>query len=243
MLKIVDGLTDNALDAAGERIWNVVEPKLGLDPAIQRLTAEARTTGAATSEIRAAAAQSLATAAAADPQFRAALQAAMPSLEHSAPASRNIGVSMGNANTIHGGVKVDQSQKIINKIRQNPFYAVLAVVALVLAAWGLWSTLGGPPKADASTVVGNWTASDGTGAKSFSSDGQCDGVFYNQGKPLDIGGPMTCALSEKPDSNGLYTLRVTQSMNSATYQLRFDTTDHVTVFDSSGRKLYELDRF
>lgn len=243
VLKVVDGLTDDALDAVGERVWQVVEPKLGPDPSIQRLATEARVSGEATSETRAAAAQALAAAATADPRFRAALQAAMPSPARVTHGSGNVGVSMGGGNTVRGGIKVDQSNKVTNKIQQHPVYTALAIVALVLVAAGLWSVVGGPAEANAGTVVGNWTASDGTGAKSFSADGQCDGVFYNQGKPLDIGGPMTCALSQKPDSNGFYTLRVTQSMNRATYKLRFDSTDHATVFDSAGQKLYELDRF
>jgi hypothetical protein len=242
VLKVVDGLTDDALDAAGERVWKVVAPKLGVDPSIQRLTAQARAAGEATSDARAAAVRALEAAAAADPGFRAELEAAMPAMERSPRGSVNSGV-IAKGNTVGRDFNIDNSSKFINKVRQNPFYAILALVALAFVVWGLYSALGGPAEADASTVVGNWTASDGTGNKSFSSDGQCDGVFYDQGKPLDIGGPMSCALSEKPDSNGLYTLRVTQSMNKATYKLRFDSTDHATVFDSAGRKLYELERF
>jgi len=243
VLKIVDGLTDDALDAAGERVWKVVAPKLGVDPAIQRLTAQARDTGDAAAETRAAAARALEAAAAADPRFRAELEAAMPARERSPRGAGNSGV-IAERNQVGRDFNIDNSTTFTNKIQQHPVYAAMAVVVIVLVVvWGVWSVLGAPPQADASTVVGNWTASDGTGAKSFSADGQCDGVFYNEGKPLDIGGPMTCALSQKPDSNGFYTLRVTQSMNKATYKLHFDSTDHLTVFDSAGRKLYELDRF
>ncbi|WP_344846152.1 hypothetical protein [Kribbella ginsengisoli] len=240
--KIVDGLTDDALDAAGERVWKVVAPKLGVDPSIQRLTAEARDAGEATPGARADAVRALQAAAAADPHFAAELAAALPAAERSASTPSNSGV-IATGNTVGRNLKIDNSSTFVNKVRQNPFYAILALAVLALVVWGLSSAFGGPAQADASTVVGNWTASDGTGSKSFSADGQCDGVFYDQGKPLDIGGPMSCVLSEKPDSNGLYTLRVTQSMNKATYKLRFDSKDHATVFDSAGRKLYELERF
>jgi hypothetical protein len=240
--KIVDGLTDDALDAAGERVWKVVAPKLGVDPSIQRLTAEARDLGEATAGTRADAVRALQAAAAADRAFAAELTAALPAVERAPSGPSNSGV-IANSNTVGRDFTIDNSSKFINKVRQNPIYAILALGVLGLVIWGLSSALGGPAEADATTVVGNWTASDGTGNKSFSSSGQCDGVFYDQGKPLDIGGPMSCALSEKPDSNGLYTLRVTQSMNKATYKLRFDSTDHATVFDSAGRKLYELERF
>jgi hypothetical protein len=242
VLKVVDGLTDDALDAAGERVWKVVAPKLGVDPSIQRLTAEARDLGEATTGTRADAVRALQAAAAADPGFAAELRAALPAVEHARSGPSNSGV-IAKGNTVGRDFNIDNSSKFINKVRQNPFITILVLVVLAVAVWGLSSAFGGPAEADASTVVGNWTASDGTGNKSFSSDGQCDGVFYNQGKPLDIGGPMSCALSEKPDSNGLYTLRVTQSMNKATYKLRFDSTDHATVFDSAGQKLYELERF
>ncbi|MDX6260250.1 MAG: hypothetical protein QOH84_1938 [Kribbellaceae bacterium] len=187
----------------------------------------------ATAGTRADAVRALQAAVAADRAFAAELNAALPAVEHAPSGPSNSGV-IANSNTVGRDFTIDNSSKFVNKVRQNPFYAVV---------WGLSSALGGPAEADASTVVGNWTASDGTGNKSFSSSGQCDGVFYDQRKPLDIGGPMSCALSEKPDSNGLYTLRVTQSMNKATFKLRFDSTDHATVFDSAGRKLYELERF
>ncbi|TDU86518.1 hypothetical protein EV138_0027 [Kribbella voronezhensis] len=242
VLKVVDGLTDDALDAAGERVWKVVAPKLGVDPSIQRLTAEARDLGDATVGTRADAVRALQAAAAADPGFEAQLKAALPAVQHAHSGPSNSGV-IASGNTVGRDMKIDNSSTFVNKVRQNPFYAILALAALAFVVWGLSSALGGPAKADASTVFGNWTASDGTGNKSFSSNGQCDGVFYDNGKPLDIGGPMSCALSEKPDSSGFYTLRVTQSMNKATYKLRFDSTDHATVFDSAGRKLYELERF
>jgi hypothetical protein len=255
VLTVVDGLTDDALEAASERVWRVVAPKLGVDPSIQELTAQARDAGEATNEARAAAVQALEAAAAADPRFRAELEAALPPKQTSPSVSA---ISGGNAtgNLVTGFGRIDNSTrtnidnsttmttKITKKIQQHPLYTVLAVVALVLLlVWVIPTAIGGSSSADASTVVGNWTASDGTGNKSFNSDGRCDGVFYNEGKPLDIGGPMSCSLSTKPDSDGLYTLLVTQSMNKATYKVRFDSTDHITVFDSAGRKLYELERF
>jgi len=47
-----------------------------------------------------------------------------------------------------------------------------------------------------SSLYGTWTPSDGTSAKSFNEDGSCRGFFYvsRTGKPLDIGGAMSCQL-------------------------------------------------
>ena len=95
------------------------------------------------------------------------------------------------------------------------------------------------------SLVGQWTPSDGTNLKVVGDTGVCKGFFYDSstGKPLDIGGPMSCSLSSKMDSDGRYRLAVTQGPNSATYLVRFDTADHATVYTKSGTKLYGLERF
>ncbi|QLY28180.1 hypothetical protein H0264_22600 [Nocardia huaxiensis] len=96
---------------------------------------------------------------------------------------------------------------------------------------------------DSSTITGSWTPSDNTGTKTFTtSGGQCDGFYYAQGTILDIGGPMTCVISEKPNAQGRYTLVVTQSPNRSTYTIEFPDTDHAVVYDSKGTRLYELER-
>ncbi|WP_179476133.1 hypothetical protein [Mycolicibacterium vinylchloridicum] len=96
---------------------------------------------------------------------------------------------------------------------------------------------------DGGSLVGTWESSDNTGTKSFSSDGRCDGFFYNSGKPLDIGGPMECALASKPDSAGRYKLVVTQGPNKATYSVQFSGDDAATVYAKDGTRLYDLTRF
>jgi len=60
-------------------------------------------------------------------------------------------------------------------------------------------------------VVGVWIAPDGTSAF-INEDGSCAGMYYNNGQPLDIGGPMTCAFSGS-------TLVVLQPPNQATYDV------------------------
>lgn len=102
----------------------------------------------------------------------------------------------------------------------------------------------GQPVLDPGLAVGSWQPSDKTDTKSFSGNGgACEGFFYNQGAPLDIGGPMTCTISSQPDPNGRYTLRVTQKPNQASYKIRFDSSDQATVFSSSGTEMYRISRF
>ena len=87
-----------------------------------------------------------------------------------------------------------------------------------------------------------WAPSDGTSLKKFGANGTCSGVYYAGGKPLDIGGPMTCQLSQGQNSAGRYTLDVTQGPNESTYLLAFDSEDRVTVYSNSGARLYAMTR-
>lgn len=127
--------------------------------------------------------------------------------------------------------------------------AAVAIVALILVGRAVVVNLTGdgdpPASADvAQTAVGTWTASDGTGTKTFGGNGaQCDGFYYHQGKPLDIGGPASCTLSSTPDSQNRYSLMVKQGPNQATFKIAFDKADHAVVYGSNGTKLYELNKF
>lgn len=96
-----------------------------------------------------------------------------------------------------------------------------------------------------SSLYGSWTPSDGTSTKIFNESGSCRGFYYvsSTGKPLDIGGPMTCQLSSSADSSGRYKLLVTQGPNEATYLVEFDGPDAATVYTRSGKELYQLTRF
>ncbi|MCG8916274.1 hypothetical protein L6E12_10780 [Actinokineospora sp. PR83] len=97
---------------------------------------------------------------------------------------------------------------------------------------------------DPSIILGQWTSSDDQGLKSFTGNGgPCEGFFYANGQPLDIGGPMTCVISNQPDAEGRYTLRVTQRPNQSSYRVRFNSTDQATVYDANGTALYTLKRF
>lgn len=97
---------------------------------------------------------------------------------------------------------------------------------------------------DPGLLVGNWHPSDKTGTKSFTGNsGQCEGFLYDKGAVIDNGDPMTCVISSDPDSNGRYTLRVTQEPNSASYQVAFDSSDQAMVYSSSGMEMYRISRF
>lgn len=126
--------------------------------------------------------------------------------------------------------------------------AVVAVVALFLVGRAVVVNLGGDDEVaveDVSqTAVGTWRASDGTGTKTFGGNGgQCSGLYYHGGEPLDIGGPMTCAISGKPDERNRYDLQVAQGPNRTTLKIAFDSDDHATVYGPNGEPLVELTRF
>ena len=72
--------------------------------------------------------------------------------------------------------------------------------------------------------------------------GACHGMFYSGGKPLNIGGGMTCSLSEKKGPSGRYSLVVSQPPNQAAYEVEFSGNDAATVYDDSGVRLYSMNR-
>lgn len=106
----------------------------------------------------------------------------------------------------------------------------IVAIALVLAACG-----SGSP-----SLVGVWQADDGTGLKTVSDDGRCTGMYYNAGKPLDIGGGMRCILGEQND-DGTYILVVQQPPNERSYRVRFDGSD-TAVLLSGGEVVVTLQR-
>ena len=111
-----------------------------------------------------------------------------------------------------------------------------AIFSLALVAF-LLTACGGPP-----SLVGNWRADDGSGTKVVMSNGGCSGMYYNQGQPLDIGGPMSCSFSTNKSSNGRYALVVTQSMNQTTQYIEFDGKNKAKVYDSAGNLLFTMTR-
>lgn len=94
---------------------------------------------------------------------------------------------------------------------------------------------------DAPSIVGVWQPSDGSGIKTVQESGACEGMYYSQGAPLDIGGPMTCSMGESANDKGRYTLVVSQPPNTATYTLDFADDDHVTVYQG-GSEVVRLSR-
>ena len=87
------------------------------------------------------------------------------------------------------------------------------------------------------SIEGVWSASDGSVTKTINSDGACNGMYYNGGKVLDIGGPETCSLSQNA-TDGYYSLVVRQPPNQETLQVKFDRTT-MTV-SSAGSELVTL---
>ena len=93
----------------------------------------------------------------------------------------------------------------LTRVRPARLAGFVAAVALSLVALTGCSGSGG--------VVGVWIAPDGSSAF-INEDGSCSGMYYNNGQPLDIGGPMTCAYSGS-------TLVVSQPPNQISYSVDF----------------------
>jgi hypothetical protein len=104
----------------------------------------------------------------------------------------------------------------------------LGVAALTFALAGC---------ASAPSIVGIWSASDGSATKTINEDGSCSGMYYNAGKVLDIGGPETCSLSQTAN-NGDYSIVVRQPPNQETLQVKIDGST-MTLY-SGGTKLVTL---
>ncbi|MGM7645468.1 hypothetical protein ACSVDM_11255 [Nocardia sp. JW2] len=249
----INGITGRALDLAIDGVREAVVAKLGGDPAVQQLFYEARATdGAVSAETHVAVERSISAAVAADSRFGAELArltaTPAPSPVPSDAGSRTYSGNFGVAGDIHASGPVNVRNKVVNQARRHPVLATFVVIGVVtllgFSANQLTSQQEAQQVGGAETMSGAWSASDGTGTKTFGSDGgACDGFYYSNGRPLDIGGPMTCSMSSKPDAEGRYSLRVVQSSNRATYLVVFSDADHASVFDTSGAELYDLERF
>lgn len=91
------------------------------------------------------------------------------------------------------------------------------------------------------SLTGVWRADDGTGLKTVNADGSCSGMYYNNGKPLDIGGGMTCTLGDKED-DGTFLLVVRQPPNQLSYRVRFSGPDTAQLLSKSGEIVVTLTR-
>ncbi|MFJ4899976.1 MULTISPECIES: hypothetical protein [unclassified Streptomyces] len=249
----LNGVTDRALELTTQRLWDVVEAKLGTDPAIQRLVSESQQNGDPTPSARTRAETALQDAADHDPRFAAALEAIVSS---QAGGDGTTAATNGPSSSVQAGGaaitgptfgNIKANTKIINKVVQNPLISVITIVVVLGAAFfgirAFTASSGGEEKSGSAAMVGNWKTSGSSSPKVFGEDGRCSGFYYDNGAPLDIGGPMTCTMSSTPDADDRYTLVVTQSPNEATYKVAFDTADHAQVYSSTGQKIYEIDRF
>lgn len=119
--------------------------------------------------------------------------------------------------------------------RAGRLTSAVAVAAVALPLIAGCSSSDGPP-----SLVGTWSASDGTGSKDFFDGGACTGMYYNNGQPLDIGGGMTCSLGSSKNSDGRYALSVSQPPNSETLYLDFSGDSTATVYDGNGNSLFTM---
>lgn len=117
----------------------------------------------------------------------------------------------------------------MTRLRSIP---LLAMLALVLATTACSS---GSPQ-----LAGIWASSDGTPDKVISDSGQCSGMYYHNGKPLDIGGPMHCTLGEAQEDE-TYRLVVQQSPNQTSYSVTFTGNDTMEL-SQNGQTIVVLTR-
>lgn len=94
---------------------------------------------------------------------------------------------------------------------------------LLLAGCG-----GGPP-----ALAGVWQPDDGSAVKTILEDGTCSGMYYADGRPLDIGGSATCVLGSEGAGGG-YPLVVEQPPNRASYDVTFDGEDTMVLDTGAG---------
>ncbi|WP_328618110.1 hypothetical protein OHS18_20385 [Amycolatopsis sp. NBC_00355] len=241
----VEGLTGQALETVVRQVFAVVMEKLSDDPSIRAFLAAAKAGGDVPADAHTAALSTLERAASQDQQFAGALHELTPvrtGSGHQTAQSPQWSVTTGD---ISGrNVRITNRNKVVNYARRNPVAAGLSTLVLVVAmvAAVLAATRPDSGRTGAEAFAGNWTASDGSGIKVFGEDGRCEGFYYNGREQLDIGGPMTCAVSDSPGTNGRYTLTVTQQPNQATYEAALDSSDHISVYTGSGAPLYELSR-
>jgi len=248
---------DRRSTSPADRVWVVVLDHLGCPDWLAALR-----DGAVTPSARETAVAEVEDAASRDPAFgdrlRTALRGQVTQSAHATGAGHTATRSPGafQGNVLQAGGNITITQWIGQRYRANPtaFIAMaLAVFAVVVASgYGVVRAIapsaGSSTSADAGSgpeeFAGTWSTGSGSDVKTFSQNGgPCKGFYYNAGEPLDIGGPMTCTISSKPDAQGRYSLRVVQSPNEATYRISFDAADHATVYGSDGGVLYELSRF
>lgn len=91
-----------------------------------------------------------------------------------------------------------------------------------------------PPSSDPLNLEGMWSASDGS-TKIFGSNGLCQNMMAGH-----TGGSQTYVLSKTKDSNGRYTLLVSQPPNKRMLYVNDSSENKVDVFDNSGNLLWTM---
>lgn len=92
------------------------------------------------------------------------------------------------------------------------------------------------------SLVGTWTASNGSESKVIHDDGTCTGFGSVDVPGVNLGGPTTCTLADEPDPAGRYRLDIAQSNTGWSYLVTFDG-DTASVYTRDGAELlYVLTR-
>ena len=87
-------------------------------------------------------------------------------------------------------------------------------------------------------IVGMWKDVDGS-TRIFNEDGTCKNI-----EPIDIGGPAAVYTMSSKESDGYYSLEVSQSgMNQMNLYVKVINNDHIEIYEQKdGSILYDLER-
>lgn len=119
--KRIDGLTDEMLDAGLDRLHDLVSGKLGADPALKQLEAEAWASGDARTRTRDRVRLALEEATERDPAFATDLVGVLEKLR-SSPAAGARGVAIGgDVRADGGGVAIVMTGGSVNVAPPDPF--------------------------------------------------------------------------------------------------------------------------
>lgn len=87
-------------------------------------------------------------------------------------------------------------------------------------------------------IVGMWKDTDGT-TRTFTENGTCQNI-----EKVDIGGPAAVYTISSKESDGYYSLEVSQSgMNQMNLYVKVIDNDHIEIYEQKGGDiLYDLER-
>lgn len=143
---------------------------------------------------------------------------------------------LGTTRNIHshaGSCRQNRDRRARTDVAKTPAFCSILLAAAIM--------LSGCSAGSSDDIVGNWSASDGT-TKTIMSNGVCTGMYYYQGKPLDIGGGMICSYSKDRDGSGTHMMVVSQPPNQASFRIKFPDSNTAQMLDPSGALIVTLKR-